>query len=261
MDLASLEKRYRELQRVLHPDRHLGGSPAASAGCRSVKPSRSTEAWRLVRDPIRRAEGAFAPARRAGSKRVRSPQADPEFLMEMMEQREALSEARAGGDPAAVAAIGERDSKAARRGARRASRPRSRRAPPNGGGSPNGGASLKKSCRSRRASLLPALSRRSECHRRRFQRKGERRFRRLGPWYFSRFFDPQEPRRARSASISGRPTPRGLRARWSADGHPGLRSRSARPLGGELRRTRVTSSLGALRSGARPRSPKRRSSA
>jgi molecular chaperone HscB len=100
VDLASVEKRYRELARVLHPDRHLGGSPAErrmSLG----KAVEVNEAWRLVRDPIRRAEALL---RRQGVRieEGKEPKADPEFLMEMMEQREALSEARASGDPAAV---------------------------------------------------------------------------------------------------------------------------------------------------------------
>ena len=100
VDLTSLEKRYRELARVLHPDRHLAGSPAERR-LTLGKAVEVNEAWRLVRDPIRRAEALL----RRLSVRMeegKEPQANPEFLMEMMEQREALSEARASGDPAAV---------------------------------------------------------------------------------------------------------------------------------------------------------------
>jgi len=100
VDLTSVEKRYRELQRVLHPDRHVGGSPAdrrASLG----KAVEVNEAWRLLRDPIRRAEALL---RRHGVRieEGKEPKPEPEFLMEMMEQREALSEARASADPAKV---------------------------------------------------------------------------------------------------------------------------------------------------------------
>jgi molecular chaperone HscB len=100
VDLTSVEKRYRELQRVLHPDRHVGGSPAdrrASLG----KAVEVNEAWRLLRDPIRRAEALL---RRHGVRieEGKEPKPEPEFLMEMMEQREALSEARGSGDPAKV---------------------------------------------------------------------------------------------------------------------------------------------------------------
>ncbi|MET0592202.1 MAG: Fe-S protein assembly co-chaperone HscB [Polyangiaceae bacterium] len=100
VDLTSVEKRYRELAKVLHPDRHVAGSPAD----RRIALGRAVEvneAWRLVRDPIRRAEALL---RRSGVKveEGKEPKADPEFLMEMMEQREALSAARASGDPAKV---------------------------------------------------------------------------------------------------------------------------------------------------------------
>jgi molecular chaperone HscB len=55
----------------------------------------------VVRDPIRRAE-ALLRRHGVGIEEGKEPKADPEFLMEMMEQREALSEAKASGDPAAV---------------------------------------------------------------------------------------------------------------------------------------------------------------
>jgi molecular chaperone HscB len=96
VDLALVEKRYRDLSRVLHPDRHVGGSPAERRLALG-KAVEVNEAWRLIREPIRRAEALF---RRHGIdvKEGGEPKADPEFLMEMMEQREALSEARAKKD-------------------------------------------------------------------------------------------------------------------------------------------------------------------
>jgi molecular chaperone HscB len=100
LDLKAVEKQYRELARVLHPDRHIAGSPTdrrLSLG----KAVEVNEAWRVVRDPIRRAEAIL---RRHGAhlEEGKEPKAAPEFLMEMMEQREALSEARASGERAAV---------------------------------------------------------------------------------------------------------------------------------------------------------------
>jgi molecular chaperone HscB len=100
VDLTLVEKRYRELARVLHPDRHLG----ESAGERRMNLGKAVEvneAWRVVRDPIRRAE-ALLRRHGVGMEEGKEPKAAPEFLMEMMEQREALSEAKASGDPAAV---------------------------------------------------------------------------------------------------------------------------------------------------------------
>ena len=104
LDLSAVEKRYRELARVLHPDRYLGGSPAERRMALGTAVE-VNEAWRLLRDPIRRAEALL---RRHGVRieEGKEPKPDPEFLMEMMEQREALSEARASGDPKAVERLG-----------------------------------------------------------------------------------------------------------------------------------------------------------
>jgi molecular chaperone HscB len=106
LDLGAVEKRYRELLRVLHPDRHVAGSPAdrrLSIG----KATSVNEAWRVLRDPIRRSEAFF---RRQGVtiKEGTEPPAKPEFLMEMMEQREELAEARTKRDAAGIARLGER---------------------------------------------------------------------------------------------------------------------------------------------------------
>lgn len=100
IDIDAVERRYRDLSRVLHPDRHVGASPSERRLSLS-KAVEVNEAWRLVRDPIRRAEALL---RRGGVdvKEGAEPKADPEFLMEMMEQREALSEAKAKHDPASV---------------------------------------------------------------------------------------------------------------------------------------------------------------
>ena len=105
LDLTAVEKRYRELARVLHPDRYIGGSPAERRMALG-KAVEVNEAWRLVRDPIRRAEALL---RRRGVRieEGKEPKAAPEFLMEMMEQREALSEAKMSADAAAVERLAE----------------------------------------------------------------------------------------------------------------------------------------------------------
>ncbi len=106
VDLAAIEKRYRDLSRVLHPDRHVGASPAQrrmSLG----KAVEVNEAWRLIRDPIRRAE-ALLKRHGLDIKEGGEPKAGPEFLMEMMEQREALSEARAKRDKEAIVRLADR---------------------------------------------------------------------------------------------------------------------------------------------------------
>ena len=118
VDLGALEKRYRDLSRVLHPDRHVAGL----AGERRIalgKAVEVNEAWRILRDPLRRAEALL---RRRGSEVGEGAQGevDPSFLMDMLEQREELSEARRKGDAAAVARlaadIGARPSRIVPRG-------------------------------------------------------------------------------------------------------------------------------------------------
>ena len=103
VDLAAVEQTHRELSRALHPDKYVGAGPSE----RRESLSRAmgvNEAWRIVRDPIRRAEALLA---REGVTVAedRAPPGDPEFLMEMLEQREALSEAISAKDRGAVAKL------------------------------------------------------------------------------------------------------------------------------------------------------------
>jgi molecular chaperone HscB len=106
VDLSAVEQRYRDLSRVLHPDRHVAGSPSErrmSLG----KAVEVNEAWRVVRDPIRRAEALFQRHGVTVSEGA-MPRAAPEFLMVMMEEREALSDARAAKDAARVRKLAEK---------------------------------------------------------------------------------------------------------------------------------------------------------
>jgi molecular chaperone HscB len=111
IDLAAVEKVHRELSRALHPDRYVGASPSERRASLE-KAVEVNEAWRVVRDPIRRAEALLALKGVATREGPGAPTADPAFLMDMLEQREALSEARQSKDLEAVrrmsAAIGER---------------------------------------------------------------------------------------------------------------------------------------------------------
>ena len=104
LDLAVLEKTHRELSRALHPDRYsqTGASERRAA---LEKAASVNEAWRTVRDPIKRAEALF----RAYGIKVgedNEPKATPTFLMEVLEEREALADARACKDLAKVHAVG-----------------------------------------------------------------------------------------------------------------------------------------------------------
>ncbi len=103
LDLAAVEKTHRELSRALHPDKFVsaGASERRAALSKAVEVN---EAWRVVRDPIRRAEALLALSGVAVGEE-RAPAADPEFLMEMLEQREALAEAKQAKDLARVHAM------------------------------------------------------------------------------------------------------------------------------------------------------------
>ena len=96
MDLTAVEKTHRELSRALHPDRFVNAGPSERRAALS-KAVEVNEAWRIVRDPIRRAE-ALLTLEGAAVGEGKEPQPDAEFLMEMLELREALAEAKAGRD-------------------------------------------------------------------------------------------------------------------------------------------------------------------
>jgi molecular chaperone HscB len=92
VDLAAAERAHRDLSRALHPDRFVNAT-ASERRAALAKAIEVNEAWRVVRDPIRRAEALLRLAGVAVGENDEPP-ADPEFLMEMLEQREALAEAR-----------------------------------------------------------------------------------------------------------------------------------------------------------------------
>jgi molecular chaperone HscB len=101
-DLApsDLERRHRELSRAVHPDRHAAGPTSL----RRVALSRAielNEAYRLLKDPIRRAQKLLE-LRGVSVAEGQEPKPSGALLMEMMEAREALSEAGHAKDLAAV---------------------------------------------------------------------------------------------------------------------------------------------------------------
>jgi len=97
LDRDDLERRYRDLQRALHPDRFTA-APAAERRMALGKAVEVNEAYRVLRDDLKRAEALVA--LRGGS--TEHLAADPDLLMTVMELREALSEAKAARDMAAV---------------------------------------------------------------------------------------------------------------------------------------------------------------
>ncbi|HLK38036.1 MAG TPA: Fe-S protein assembly co-chaperone HscB [Polyangiaceae bacterium] len=100
VDLSVVEKVHRELSRALHPDRYVGAS-ASERRAALEKAVEVNEAWRTVRDPLRRAE-ALLELSGAKVEEGREPRPEPEFLLEMLERREELADARQARDLAAV---------------------------------------------------------------------------------------------------------------------------------------------------------------
>lgn len=116
VDLGAAEAAYKDLSRQLHPDRFAKADPRArkAALARTVA---INDAWRTVKDPIKRAEyllelagfGLTGDDRKAGgevaaTKKVAAP---PAFLVEILELREELGEAQQAGDTVKVAFMAE----------------------------------------------------------------------------------------------------------------------------------------------------------
>lgn len=110
-DVAALEARYKDLSRKLHPDRFARGDPRAKKAAlqRTVL---LNEAWRALKEPLKRAEyllalGGVKIATDDGGARSGGVAASPALLMEILELREELGEAREAGDHAKVTRMGE----------------------------------------------------------------------------------------------------------------------------------------------------------
>lgn len=104
VDETALEKRYRELSRLLHPDRHAARS-ATERRLALEKMIEVNDAYRTLREPVARAayllslEG-FDLGESSGTQYM-----PPGTLMEVMEMREAFDEARAQNDRERIAKI------------------------------------------------------------------------------------------------------------------------------------------------------------
>jgi molecular chaperone HscB len=108
IDLMDLETRYKEMTKVLHPDRFARADPQARRASleRSVQ---LNEAWQVLKDPVRRAEyllslqgievGEMAIVGKSGQSGEHATLPVPQVvLMEVLELREALADAHAAKD-------------------------------------------------------------------------------------------------------------------------------------------------------------------
>ena len=100
LDPDKLAERHRDLSRALHPDRYAG-APAAERRLALGKAIEVNDAYRVLKDPVRRAEALL---RRAGVPvgETMEPKPSQALLMDMMERREELADARRAKDLQAV---------------------------------------------------------------------------------------------------------------------------------------------------------------
>ena len=97
LDSGALATRYRDLQKVVHPDRY------ASSGDLSQRLSLQgatlvNEAYETLKDPLKRAQYLLR-LKGVDVDGQNNTLNDPAFLMEQMELRDALSEVRSSADP------------------------------------------------------------------------------------------------------------------------------------------------------------------
>lgn len=103
LDPARLEQRYRELQGRVHPDRFAAGSEAERRVAMQWA-TRANEAYRTLRDPLARARYLLS-LKGYDTGEESNTAMPPDFLMQQMEWREAVAEARSEHDAEALASL------------------------------------------------------------------------------------------------------------------------------------------------------------
>jgi molecular chaperone HscB len=102
-----LEARYKELSKQVHPDRFAKAPPRERLQA-VQKTTELNDAWRVLRDPVKRAEYLLKlEGLDVADEKSASVKADPGLLMEMLEKNEQLHEAKALGDTARIVALEE----------------------------------------------------------------------------------------------------------------------------------------------------------
>jgi molecular chaperone HscB len=108
LDLADLERRFRDLSRRFHPDYFYNASPTERLASLE-RSSYLNDAYRALRNPVTRAEHLLAieglPSPRSDEGAAKVPPALLEEVFELNEQLDAIREAReAGADPVSLRA-------------------------------------------------------------------------------------------------------------------------------------------------------------
>jgi len=96
LDAARLERGYRDLQSRVHPDRFAAATEAERRVAMQWA-AQANEAYRTLRDPIARARYLLS-LRGYDTGEESNTAMPPDFLMQQMEWREGVSEARAAAD-------------------------------------------------------------------------------------------------------------------------------------------------------------------
>ncbi|HUP97411.1 MAG TPA: Fe-S protein assembly co-chaperone HscB [Usitatibacter sp.] len=112
LDAGRLEGSYRNLQSQVHPDR-FAASTEAERRVALQWAARANEAYRTLRDPVDRARYLLG-LKGFDTGEESNTSMPPDFLMQQMEWRESVAEARSGRDAARLEALradlaGERD--------------------------------------------------------------------------------------------------------------------------------------------------------
>ena len=103
LDTGALDAAYREVQRRVHPDKFVNASGAEKRVAMQWA-TRANEAYQTLKNPLKRAQ--YLCEQQGVDLQTESNTAMPmEFLMQQMEWREALGDARASRDMAALEAL------------------------------------------------------------------------------------------------------------------------------------------------------------
>lgn len=105
IDLAALEKAWLAVSSQVHPDRYATATPAAKRVAMQWA-ARANEAYRVLRNPLARAR--YLCESQGVDLQVETNTAmSPAFLMQQLEWREQLDDARQGKDAAALEALAQ----------------------------------------------------------------------------------------------------------------------------------------------------------
>jgi molecular chaperone HscB len=105
LDMAALDAAYHDVQGQVHPDRFVGATDAEKRVAMQWA-TRANEAYQTLKNPMKRAR--YLCEQNGVDLQTESNTAMPmDFLMQQMEWREALGEARAGKDVEALDALDE----------------------------------------------------------------------------------------------------------------------------------------------------------